>query len=230
MHPVWRMTKPFALLSIVLLTTVAGMAAERAESFAELSMIYEVNETDGDAEVVIVAKADEGLAHLVVRDPGGKIIRVGSNDHRRGRDAVGLAEILLETAEPSPEALKAAFPEGTYAIEGRTVSGVRLAGEVTLSHVVLPAPAFAPTDGAEVAPTALVVTWQPVAGAAFYIVEIENDDLDVNITAKLDAAQTSFAVPDGFLRPETEYELGVATGTVHGNVAFAEGTFTTTGP
>jgi hypothetical protein len=224
------MAKTLTLISIVLLATAVTTRAKDADELEELSMIYEVNETDGDSEVVIVAQAEEGLAHFVVRAPGGKVVRVASHDQRRGRDPLGLAEILLESAEPSEAAVKAAWPEGTYTVEGRTVSGTRVAGEVTLSHAVLPAPTFSPADGAEVAPTDLVITWQPVAGAAFYIVEIENDDLDVNLTAKLEATQTSLAVPNGFLRPGTEYELGLATGTPAGNVAFAEGAFTTTEP
>jgi len=53
---------------------------------------------------------------------------------------MGLKEIALETAEPSIEGVKAAYPEGTYRFFGRTVSGARIFGEAVLSHGVVPPP------------------------------------------------------------------------------------------
>ena len=59
--------------------------------------------------------------------------------------------------------------------------------------------------------------------------DLEQDELDVNITAKLPGSVATFAVPDGFLLPGTEYELGLGTVTDNGNISFVETTFTTAG-
>ena len=108
-----------------------------------------------------------------------------------------------------------------------TVDGDRLEGTATLTHALLPAPFFTPADGAEVDPNNVIVEWEAVAGAAAYSVEIEQDDLEVNVTAELNSDTLSFAVPAGFLVPGVKYEVGVATVTDDGNVAVAESAFTT---
>jgi hypothetical protein len=222
----------FLAISLFLLPLSASLkAAPPPQPFDELSMIYETNVTDGDAEIVIAAQGFEGLKSLFVRAPTGRVVAlVHSNDRIRRGKAIGLAEVIIETGEPDIDSVKAAYPEGTYQFFGRTVSGVRLFGEVVLSHDVLPAAAFTPNEAEDLDPDAVVVQWAAVPGAAGYIVEIENDDLDVNVTAKLPGTATSFAIPAGFLAPGTEYEVGVATITEDGNLAFAESSFTTAGP
>jgi hypothetical protein len=220
------------LLSSLFLLSLTGpsFAAERLP-FDELSMVYETNTTDGDAEIVITAQGFEGLKSLHVRAPGGRIVAsVQSNDRIRGRRAIGLAEVLIETGEPDIDSVKAAYPEGTYQFFGRTVSGARLFGEAVLSHDVLPGPTFTPNEEEGLDPDGVVVEWAAIPGAAGYIVEIENDDLDVNITTRLPGSATSFRIPAGFLAGDTEYEVGVASISAEGNVAFAESSFTTTGP
>ncbi len=94
------------------------------------------NATDGDAEVVLFAKGgDEGLKKLRIIAPDGRIVANVQGDHR----GVGLREFSLESAEP-PDfgAVLGSFPEGTYTISGRTVSGQCLAGRADLSHGFAP--------------------------------------------------------------------------------------------
>jgi hypothetical protein len=73
----------------------------------------------------------------------------------------------------------------------------------------------------------LEITWAPVKNSATYIVEIEQDELNVNLTTKLPGSVTAFAVLDGFLVPGTQYELSIGTMSHEGNIAFVETTFTT---
>ncbi len=218
-----RLTLATLLLS-ALLITAAPAAARTFGEFETLTMIFEQNETDGDAEVVIFAKADEGMSHFLIFDPRGDR-RVDLES--RGRRDIGLGQFRLESAEPSIAAVKRAFPPGSYTFLARTVSGRLLKGVLSFTHALLPAPAFTPADEEGLDPDDVVVTWTPVPGAAAYIVEIEQDDLGNNLTATVGPDVSSLAVPPGFLKPGTEYEVGVATVTAAGNVAVAEGSFTT---
>ena len=213
------------LFLFALLATPSGAAAQGLPvEFEELTMIFELNETDGDAEVVIFAQTSEGMEKLTVLGPkGAKRIDLRA---RGARDDIGLAEVLIESAEPSIAQVKKAFPEGQYTFMARTVSGQRVEGTVTLSHDLLPAPSFTPQDE-EVDPDHVVVSWSPVPGAAAYQVEVEQDDIGVNLTVTVGPDVTSLEIPSGFLEPDTEYEVGVATIAPTGNVSVAESSFTT---
>jgi hypothetical protein len=70
------------------------------------------------------------------------------------------------------------------------------------------------------------MSWEPVAGVASYLLEIEQDDLGQSINLTLPVDVTSFAVPDGWLQPGVEYELGVATVSESGNLSLQEIAFT----
>jgi hypothetical protein len=75
----------------------------------------------------------------------------------------------------------------------------------------------------------LVISWTPARNLAAYLIAIEQDSLEVSITAKLPGSATSFAVPDGFLAPGMEYVLSIGTMTSEGNTTYVESTFTTAG-
>lgn len=225
------MSSHLHLCALILLSASTALAAnpesEKRRPVAEfeaLEMILEVNETDGDAEIVMSVHAEHGLRALTVRGARGlPVTQVHSTD----RERVGLAEVLLESGEPSLEAVLRAYPDGIYTVTGTTTTGQRVAGTVTLSHELAPAPHFSPSMGELVDPSSLLVTWDPVPGAAGYVVEIENDDIQANLTVRLSPDQLSLAVPAGFLVADTEYEIGVATVSENGNIAVAEGTFQT---
>ena len=73
----------------------------------------------------------------------------------------------------------------------------------------------------------LTIAWTPPAGkVAGYVVEIEQDELNVRLEATLPGSATSFPVPGGFLRPGTEYDLGIGTVSAEGNLSFVETSFT----
>lgn len=204
-------------------------AGARAElPFEDLSMKFEVNETDGDGEVVFSLKAPQGLQWLQVSAPDHEIIVfLMSNDERKGLDPVGLAQFKLETGEPSIEGVKKAYPDGTYEFLGKTISGERVVGRIDFSSKRLPAPSFSPKDAKAVDRNYAVIKWQPVEGAEAYEVEIENDDLEVNLTARLPESTDHFNIPREFLLPGTEYDISVATVSKDGNLSVAESSFET---
>ena len=141
-----------------------------------------------------------------------------------------MRQFRIESPEPKDvKALKAAYPEGTYEFTGRTFTGATFVGKSTLSHR-LPATAKFGTPAPEAEDVSIKdvkISWGAVAGVASYIVKIEHDELGTKIEAVLPSSLTSFAVPNGFLMPGTEYELGIGTVTAEGNVSFVETSFTT---
>jgi hypothetical protein len=196
--------------------------------FAVARVHFEQNVTDGDAEVVFEVKGgDTGLAELTVVSPDGRtVIDFTAPDI----STLGIRQFRFESPEPrAVESLKSAYPKGVYTFSGTTAAGNKLDGRSTLSHRLPATTSFLQpgTDARGVSTRNLKITWTPVKNVAAYIIYIEQDKLDVNITAKLPGSVTTFAVPDGFLLPNTKYQLGIGTVTEDGNVSYVETTFTT---
>ncbi|HET9383747.1 MAG TPA: hypothetical protein VFO67_01275 [Gemmatimonadales bacterium] len=196
--------------------------------FAVASIHFEQNASDGDFEAVVEVKGgDEGLAQLAVVSPDGRaVIDVTAP----AATTLGVRQLRFESPEPGDFAsLKSAYPEGVYSFTGATADGTTLQGKATLRHTLPPAAAFLrPAAGARtVSVKDLVITWTAVRNVTAYIVTIEQHGSDVSITARLAGSVASFAVPDGFLRPGTAYQLGIGTVTAGGNISFVETTFTT---
>lgn len=208
-----------------------GKASAWSLPFAVARVHFEHNATDGDVEVVFEVKSgDEGLAKLAVVSPDGRtVIDFTAPD----ASTLGVRQFRFESPEPRDiESLKSAYPEGVYTFAGTTVAGDTLHGKSTLNHT-LPATAsfLRPGNGARgVGLKDLKITWTPVKNLASYIIiRIEQDELDVNLTARLPGSVAAFAVPNGFLLPGTEYQLGIGTVSGEGNISFVETTFTTAG-
>jgi hypothetical protein len=199
-------------------------------AFAVASVHFEQNATDGDVEVVFEVKGgDKGLVKLTVVSPDGRtVIDFTAPD----ASTLGIRQFFFESPEPGDvERLKSAYPEGVYTFTGATAAGDKLHGESTLNHKLPAAASFLrPGTGARgVNARDLEITWTPVKNLAAYIIKIEQDTLDVNITAKLLGSVTTFTVPDGFLVPGTQYELSIGTMSHAGNISFVETTFRTAG-
>ena len=219
-------------LLLVSLGLVLGIGKESRSSvpFEVASVHFEQNATDGDVEVVFkVQGGNDGLAKLVVVSPDGrKVIDFTAPD----ATTLGIRQFSFESPEPADtNKLKAAYPEGVYTFEGVTSAGAKLHGKSTLNHQ-LPATAsfLRPLPEAEGMDTEnLEIRWTPVKNMAAYIIEIEQDELHVRVEAQLPGSATSFAVPDGFLLPDTEYDLSIGTVAHEGNISFVETSFTTAG-
>ena len=127
--------------------------------------------------------------------------------------------------------MKAAYPEGVYTFDAATAAGAKFHSTATLSHT-LPATVTGVRPAADargVPVQGLVITWTPVKNLAAYSIGIEQEETAMSLTARLPGSAASFAVPDGFLLPGTEYVLAIGTITSEGNTSFVERTFTTAG-
>ena len=218
------------LLSFHGLALAADKQSDATEAFAVAKAHFEHNATDGDVEVVFDVKGgDEGLVKLAVVSPDGRtVIDFSAPD----ASTLGIRQFRFESPEPRDiESLKSAYPEGVYSFVGVTGADRKLSGQSRLNHRLPARTAFLqPGDlGRGVAAEELEIAWRPVKNIASYLIEIEQDELDVNITAKLPRSATAFAVPAGFLLPDTQYDLSIGTVTEQGNITFVETTFTTTG-
>lgn len=223
-------------LGLTLLMLSSGLALgadkERGPSvpFAVASVHLEQNATDGDAEVVFEVKGGkEGLAKLSVVSPDGRtIIDFTAPD----ASTLGIRQFRFETPEPGDvESLKSAYPEGVYTFTGATAAGGKLRGESPLNHKLPPtASVLRPEAGARgVGAKNLKITWTPVKNLAAYVITIEQRTLGVSLTAKLPGSVATFAAPDGFLLPGTQYQLAIGNVSDDGNISFVETTFTTAG-
>jgi len=217
-------------LAAAALTLSPALAASGGADvpFETASVRFEQNATDGDVEVVFEIKGgDEGLTKLVVVAPDGRTI---ADFTAPDASTLGIRQFEIESPEPRDVAtLKAAYPEGAYTFSGATVSGEALRGTARLSHA-LPATvsSLRPGDEDEVSAEDPRISWAPRDDVAAWIVEIEQDELGVNLTATLPGSATSFVVPDGFLRPGTGYDLGIGAVAAGGNISYVEISFTTT--
>ena len=207
-----------------------GNGSEAPARFAVASIHLEQNATDRDGEIVIEAVGSgDGLAKLTVVAPNGRtVLDVAAPD----ASTLGFREFRFESPEPRDvEKLKSGYPEGVYRFSGVSAAGAKLEGQARLSHR-LPAPAafLRPKAGArDVAIRSLEITWTPVRNLAGHVVYIEQPELRVEITAKVPGSAVSFAVPDGFLVPGTEYQVGLGTVSAEGNISFVETTMETAG-
>jgi len=164
----------------------------------------------------------------VTAPDGRTVVDITSPD----KSTLGLRQFRFESPERGDVAgIKAAYPEGVYTFDGATAAGAQFHGTATLRHA-LPAPATGvrPAADAEgVSARGLVITWTPVKHLTAYSIALEQEETGMSLTARLPGSAASFAVPDGFLLPGTEYVLAIGTITSEGNSSFVEATFTTAG-
>ena len=219
------------LCSAVILLLASPVLALAEEKFEKAVVYFEQNVTDKDAEVMFEAiGGGVGLAALKVTAPGGRTVI----DFKAPDSKLGLQHITLESPEPKNDgSVQADFPEGEYTFTGSTVTGVKLLSKAMLSHK-LPemASIVSPRADAKGVPVkGLQIKWNAVKNlaACFVIVEQEESKFDLSVTAKLPGTATTFAIPDGFLRPGTEYKLAVGTVSREGNTSLVETNFTTAG-
>ncbi len=204
-----------------------GKADPAAASFAVATVHFEQNVVDEDAEVVVEAMGEDGLAKLTVRTPDGRTVIDFSAP---GASTLGMRQFRFESPEPKDiKALKSAYPAGIYTFDGVTASGKKLRSTATLTHQLPAAVSLLRpfTKDQRVTVSNLSIDWKPAKGLAAYVVVIEQPDMDVSITAKLPGSAHGFKVPDGFLKPGTAYQLGIGTVTGEGNSSFVETMFTT---
>ncbi len=213
-----------AVLGLGLLLTApvfANSSNHSCEEFEDLSIHVEVNATDEDGEVILVAKTvEEGLRTLQVKAPNGKTIAWFDASKR----TIGTRELILESPEPSDfdEVLKS-FPEGAYQVTGKTMSGGCVAGTAILSHELAPmTEILTPAADAVVNLDSFVLSWETVPEAVSYIVAIDDETSGTSLIAESPATATTFVVPPDWLEAGHEYTVAVAVKTENGNVTSVE--------
>ena len=216
------------LIAFAFVTTTQARPGPWASEFEIATINVERNATDGDTEVVLSIKpGDEGLKYLAVRAPNKRsIIDVFSVD----RSVMGMREFELESPEPAGSAILAAYPQGIYKFTGLSTSGEWFYGEARLSHQ-MPAETviMSPAEGSEVVAGPLRLEWSAVPGLRKVVVELENESSDPEqiLSVELPPDATSLDVPAAFMRPGSDYQLGIATVGTDGNITVVEITFTT---
>ena len=218
------------LLPVLTLLLVSHGFAQAEEKFEKVEVRFEQNATDKDAEMLFEAtSAGAGLATLKVLAPGGRtVIDFAAPDSK-----LGIRHITLESPEPKdPASVQADFPEGEYTFMGSTVTGAKLTGKATLSHKLPNTPSLVRPrpDEKGVPLKGLQIKWNSSAkNLAACVIAIEQEESGQKIQATLPASATTFAVPDGFLLPKTEYKLAIGTVSPQGGTSLIETSFTTEG-
>ncbi len=187
------------------------------------SLFFELNSTDNDLGLQLFLDSD-GWKRVRVLDPARNEIVLLQAEGRLAR--LGITELRFESAEPSPAEVLALFPPGKYRFRGRSVEGEQLASNVTLSHDLLPAPTFSPSDGEVVDPRDVVVEWN-APGAEQVELIIEQDELGHVLDITLSGSSKRLRVPPQFLRPGMEYKIEILSISENGNRTIAESTFRT---
>lgn len=171
MNTSMRMRKllPLAIgAGAMVMAAPAGLGQGQQElEFSELRLYFELNDTDGDLGIhgLIDGRAWKSLE---IENPKEReILNIWVRDNLRQQ---GLTEIFFESAEPSfdelpPRKFFRRFPEGTYEVEGMTLNGREMEGEVELSHVMAAPPANITINGtpsAENCDATLPVVGEPI--------------------------------------------------------------------
>ncbi len=207
--------------------TEAGSSHAARKAELDVEMFYQFSATDEDAEVTIgIESPDHPIDSLVILAPGGRVVATV-----RSWDDLGLAEVELESAEPSETEVQAAYPEGRYRLLGRSVDGSSLHGRAVISHDVVGAPDFfnfSPCGDEVDARSSVTIAWNSVPGAeGGYEIIIEQDDTGANLRISQGADRTSFVIPEGFLAAGLEYEIEMKSVTALGNKTSASCEFST---
>lgn len=234
-----RMLEIAGTAAIIVCCGLTPATADETDSvpFGDAQARFEQNATDGDVEAVFeVSGRSDGLTKLKVVAPDGRtIIDFSAPDGPNASQKTGtsgIRQFTFESPEPRDVAgLKASYPAGEYTFTGATAKGAMLESKVTLDHTLPATTKFlVPKRSAHDVPTKnLVIKWEPVKGVSGYKLELEHSDSGASMAVKLPPSATSFAVPEGFLVPGGEYQLGIGTVATSGNVSYIEMDFTTAG-
>jgi hypothetical protein len=220
----------------------------------DTKLYIEHNATDEDTGVH-GSFGHEGLAEACIRTPdGAEILLVGPEG---SLGDLGINEFLFESREPPAdeyaiEDLQADFPEGEYQVGGVDHEGTARLGTALFTHdipapptITVPPLAEEEEASSSVLPaTGLVVRWEPVTetlegadvsitGYEVIVTQAEHEDPHGQSRPEYDVHlppdRTELAVPDGFLEPDTVYELEVLALEESGNQTISLGFFTTAG-
>ena len=207
-------------VTAIALTTALSMGpaqdGERESVEAELAL--EVNLADDEAELILEVEAEDALDHFFLLNPSGKIILGLTSVDRQD---LGLSEVLIETGDSSVQAVLQAYPEGEYTALARSTDGEWFVIAIDFSHELPDEPVILSSTSVPV--NGAVVMWAADSEVDEWILEIENDELDLFLLVELPGSATQFAIPDGFLVSGEEFGLELmAEGSASDNLSAVE--------
>jgi len=205
--------------------------------FDDSRIWIEINGTDGDSGLQIFLDGEGWRKVKLINPKGKKVLHIKGSG---GVGKTGLTEMFFESAEPGFDELpledfEKRFPEGEYRFVGKTVEGDKIKGKATLTHTYPDIPVLlSPEVDSVQDPNNVVIMWQTVAdppGSSItryeVIVEQEDTEPTVVLSAILPPTATSMAVPAAFMHPNTEYKYEVLATEESGNRTLAEAPFRT---
>jgi hypothetical protein len=257
------------LVPLILGTAAVAVAAQAGDrlfwshdddeeelEFEEAHLYLELNDTDGDLGIHGLIDGDAWKSLEIEGPDERSLMNVWIRGALRRQ---GMTEFFFESAEPSfdeldPKKFFRRVPEGTYEIEGRTLEGDELEGEVELSHTLAGRPPNLAINGEAVAENCDVelpvlsapftLSWDPVTmshptlgntGVPVTVVqyevvgEIEREGETPEVlvfSAILPADVTSFEFPEDFTDlAEEEIKFEIVTKLDNDNQSAVESCF-----
>ncbi len=208
---------------IVLATAITCAGLSFGANLAQANTInaslkLEVNESDGDAKVIVSCSSREPISRVKLWAPDGRVLVDLAGTPRIPETSY----LELEGDDSSIDAVRDEYPEGVYFFHVY-LDGQTLFYDVELSHEVLAAPAFEPGDESVLDPENATIEWSPVVGATGYSVEVEQGSR--RLTWQLDSGQHAVTLPNGYFERGVRCEIDIATFCANGNACLTESTF-----
>lgn len=220
-----------ALAGSLMLAPAARPVPEPSVPLSISKIYWEYNASANDLGVHVFLDGEDWKKLKITKPDGSTIFEVkGSGPYK----ALGMTELFFEGAEPSlddfPLAdLLALFPEGEYEMEGVTVDGEEIEGEVDFSHAIPDGPDVSAQVGAN---DFLRILWSPVTspppGFPLEPIRIAGYQVIVgSFQVTLPPSATAVTVPPEFVAALApgEHPFEVLAIEVSGNQTLTEGTF-----
>jgi hypothetical protein len=203
-----------------------SQSRESAEptAFDEASVHFVDNRSDHDGQLFWSVTYEKHMSDVAIYAPDGDLVAKATFDD------LGQADAHFDSPEPSVAELKRRYPAGRYTFTGHTTTGRRLVSVVNLSyaHVRATPVIITPTaDQTGVPVSGVVVTWARTSRASVIHLQVESDKPERALEIDLPGSTTSFAIPEGFLQPGTEYVIDVQARHRSGNDTVSDVIFTT---
>lgn len=220
-----------ALGGSLILTPAARPVSGQDVQLSISKLYWEYNDSANDLGVHVFLDGENWKKMKITNPDGRKLFEVkGSGPYKD----LGLTELFFEGAEPNlddfPLAdLLALFPEGEYEMEGVTVEGEEIEGEVDFSHAIPDGPNVSSQVGAN---DFLKILWTPVTspppGFPALPIQIAGYQVIVgSFQVTLPSHATSVTVPPEFVAALApgQHPFEVLAIEVSGNQTLTESTF-----
>jgi len=200
----------FALAFLLTLSFNNNSMAQEDETWIEIRIYQNIYTDSVDYEFVFDFDGHPVNMENVAR----VLLKIPNNKRMVWNNSLRVDDFVLGSDEMTYEELENKFPEGKY----KVIFFPRRLGslEVNMPHYFPQIPNITNlSDGADNVPLNLTIEWSAPGYVNEWVLEIEKLDEDETVIEEelsliLPADVTSFEVPNGFLQPNTEYELNLS--------------------